>query len=87
MAMWCIMASPLFISADLRKMRKLSKGLLLNKYAISINQDPLGIQGRLVKKVFIFRFFQNLEFKNFRKEISKFGRKNYPFTIVLLLYT
>ncbi|CAD5114200.1 DgyrCDS3342 [Dimorphilus gyrociliatus] len=51
MAMWCIMASPLFISADLRKIRASSKELLLNKYAISINQDPLGIQGTLVEKV------------------------------------
>lgn len=45
MALWAIMASPLFISSNLAKMPAQSKALLLNKGAIAVNQDPLGIQG------------------------------------------
>ena len=51
MAMWCIMASPLIMSNDLRQLRPESKALLQNKYAIAINQDAMGKQGRRIKKV------------------------------------
>ncbi|XP_064606127.1 LOW QUALITY PROTEIN: alpha-N-acetylgalactosaminidase-like [Liolophura sinensis] len=46
MALWAIMASPLFMSTDLRKIDPQSKNLLLNTNVIAINQDPLGIQGK-----------------------------------------
>ncbi|XP_060079612.1 alpha-N-acetylgalactosaminidase-like [Ylistrum balloti] len=48
MAMWSILAAPLLMSNDLRLIRKESRELLQNKGAISINQDPLGIQGKLI---------------------------------------
>ncbi|XP_060079424.1 alpha-N-acetylgalactosaminidase-like [Ylistrum balloti] len=48
MAMWAMFAAPLFMSNDLRNIRPESKALLQNKGVISVNQDPLGIQGRLV---------------------------------------
>ena len=51
MAMWCIMASPLLMSVDLRTIHPDSKVLLQNKNAIAVNQDPLGIQGKRIKKV------------------------------------
>ena len=51
MAMWCIMASPLIMSNDLRKMRSDSKALLQNRNLIRINQDPLGKQATVVKTV------------------------------------
>lgn len=51
MAIWSIAAAPLLMSVNLRSIRKESKAILLNKEAISINQDPLGIQGRRVIKV------------------------------------
>lgn len=51
MAMWSIMASPLIMSNDLRKMRDSSKALLQNKNAIAINQDKMGKQGRRLMKV------------------------------------
>jgi len=51
MALWAIMASPMLVSADFRKMPASSKAILLNKYVISINQDPLGVQGRRIKEV------------------------------------
>jgi hypothetical protein len=51
MAMWCIMAAPLLMSTDLRTTNAESKALLLNKRAIAINQDALGIQGKRISKV------------------------------------
>lgn len=51
MAMWAVMASPLFMSNDLRTIRPEMKEILLNKAVIAINQDPLGIQGKRVYKV------------------------------------
>lgn len=48
MAMWSIMAAPLFMSVDLRNIKPQSKALLLNKRAIAINQDGLGKQGQKV---------------------------------------
>lgn len=51
MALWAIMAAPLFMSNDLRNICPRSKELLQNKHVISINQDPLGKQGYLTGKV------------------------------------
>ena len=51
MALWAIMASPLFMSNDLGKIPPESKDLLQNKMMIQINQDPLGIQGKRLFKV------------------------------------
>ena len=51
MALWAIMASPLFMSNDLRHMRDESKAILQNKMAIAVNQDPLGKQGQRIHKV------------------------------------
>lgn len=51
MAMWAIMAAPLFMSNDLRHISPEAKGLLQNKEVIAINQDPLGKQGYQLVKV------------------------------------
>lgn len=48
MAMWAIMAAPLLMSADLRKMDPYSKSILLNKDVIAINQDPMGQPGSII---------------------------------------
>lgn len=53
MALWAIMASPLIMSNDLRNLDNSARAILQNKMAISINQDPLGIQGRRLLKVMI----------------------------------
>ncbi|KAM7395555.1 hypothetical protein PAMA_007025 [Pampus argenteus] len=50
MALWAIMAAPLFMSNDLRTISSKARSILQNKMAISINQDPLGIQGRRIVK-------------------------------------
>lgn len=51
MALWAIMAAPLFMSNDLRTISSGARNILQNKMAISINQDPMGIQGRRILKV------------------------------------
>lgn len=45
------MAAPLFMSNDLRTISSEARSILQNKIAISINQDPLGFQGRRLVKV------------------------------------
>lgn len=51
MALWAIMAAPLFMSNDLRTISSGARNILQNKMAININQDPMGIQGRRIVKV------------------------------------
>ena len=46
MAVWSVMAAPLFVSADLTSLSVHARSLLTNKLALAINQDPLGIMGR-----------------------------------------
>jgi len=51
MAMWAMMASPLFLSADLRIVSNESRAIMLHKGIIAINQDPLGIQGTRISSL------------------------------------
>jgi len=44
--MWCMLAAPLFMSNDLRRISRDAEIILKNELAISINQDPLGIQAK-----------------------------------------
>lgn len=48
MTMWSIMAAPIMISSDVRKMSAQVKELYLNKDMIAINQDSLGVQGHRI---------------------------------------
>lgn len=48
--MWAILAAPFLLSNDLRTITPEMKELILNREIIAIDQDPLGIQGRLVNK-------------------------------------
>jgi len=47
MSMWCMMASPLAASNDIRNMNEATKRILLNKDVIAIDQDVLGKQAEL----------------------------------------
>jgi alpha-galactosidase len=49
-SLWCMMASPLIAGNDLRSMTESTIKILTNREAIGINQDPLGIQGRIVRR-------------------------------------
>ncbi len=44
-SMWCMLAAPLIAGNDLRNMSKETAGILMNKGAIAIDQDALGIEG------------------------------------------
>lgn len=44
MSLWCMMASPLAASNDLRKMNEATKRILMNSEIIALNQDELGKQ-------------------------------------------
>ena len=47
-ALWCIMSSPLFLGNDPRNMTKEEKGIVTNKLAILVDQDPFE-QGKRIK--------------------------------------
>jgi alpha-galactosidase len=49
-SMWCILAAPLIAGNDIRSMTPEIRAILTNKDLIAIDQDPLGMQGRRVKK-------------------------------------
>ncbi len=49
MAMWAILAQPLFISADVRNMTDESVAILLNPRVVEIDQDPMGQMGLRVE--------------------------------------
>jgi len=49
-SLWCMMASPLIAGNDLRNMTASTIEILTNREAIGIDQDPLGIEGRIVRK-------------------------------------
>lgn len=48
-SLWCMMAAPLIAGNDLREMSKSTIPILTNLEAIGVNQDPLGIQGHIVR--------------------------------------
>jgi alpha-galactosidase len=46
--MWAIMAAPLIAGNDLRSMSSATRAILTNAEVIAVDQDALGIQGRVV---------------------------------------
>jgi alpha-galactosidase len=47
-SLWAVMAAPLMAGNDLRGMTEETRSILLNKEVIAVDQDPLGVQGRIV---------------------------------------
>ena len=47
-SMWAILAAPLIAGNDLRSMSAATKATLTNSEVIAVDQDPMGVQGRLV---------------------------------------
>jgi alpha-galactosidase len=47
-SLWAIMAAPLIAGNDLRSMSAATKATLTNRDVIAVDQDPMGVQGRLV---------------------------------------
>jgi alpha-galactosidase len=48
-SLWSVMAAPLLIGTDLRRATPETMDILLNRDLIAVDQDPLGIQGDLVR--------------------------------------
>jgi alpha-galactosidase len=49
-SLWCMLAAPLMAGNDLANMTPEIKEILTNKEVIAVNQDPLGMEGRRVRK-------------------------------------
>jgi len=49
-SLWAILAAPLIAGNDLRDMRPAIRDILSNKEVIAVDQDPLGKQGRRVRR-------------------------------------
>ncbi len=50
MSMWCMACSPLMIGCDVRALDADSASLLMNADVLAVNQDPLGIPARRVRR-------------------------------------
>lgn len=62
MSMWCMLAAPLMIGCDIRKMDGSTKTILLNKDIIAIDQDAFGKQG--------FRVYRKDGLEAFKKPLT-----------------
>jgi alpha-galactosidase len=49
-SLWCLLAAPLMAGKDLKSMSVEIKEILTNKEVIAVDQDPLGMEGRRVRK-------------------------------------
>ena len=49
-SLWCAIAAPLMAGNDIRQMAPEIRDILTNKEVIAIDQDPLGVEGRRVRK-------------------------------------
>ena len=50
LSMWAIVAAPLILGSDPRKLSARSVRMLENRGVIEVDQDPLGVQGRIVAR-------------------------------------
>jgi alpha-galactosidase len=48
--MWSMLAAPLILGNDIRSMSPVTQTIVTNPEVIAIDQDPLGVQGRLVAR-------------------------------------
>ncbi len=48
-SLWCMMAAPLMAGNDLRDMSESTIRILTNPEAIAVDQDPLGLQGHIIR--------------------------------------
>lgn len=49
-SLWCLLSAPLMAGNDLRTMSAEIKQILTNREVIAVDQDPLGLQGRRVRR-------------------------------------
>jgi alpha-galactosidase len=51
MSLWSMVCSPLMIGCDVRKMTPEVAEILMNREVLAVNQDPLGIAARRIRKM------------------------------------
>ncbi|KAK6015164.1 alpha-galactosidase [Ostertagia ostertagi] len=51
MTIWSIWSAPLIMSNDFARLKQEFRDILLNRDVIAIDQDPLGIMGKLVRRI------------------------------------
>jgi alpha-galactosidase len=51
LTMWAILAAPMMVSANLDTLSASTVAMLTNRAVLAISQDPLGVQGRAVKRI------------------------------------
>jgi alpha-galactosidase len=49
-SLWAVMAAPLILGMDLRKVDDATLKIILNRDVIAVDQDPLGIPGRRIRR-------------------------------------
>jgi alpha-galactosidase len=49
-SLWCLLAAPLMAGNDIRSMNDETRDILTNKEVIAVDQDPMGRQGRRLKR-------------------------------------
>jgi len=49
-SLWCMITAPLIAGNDLRRMSESTRQILTNIEVIAIDQDPLGIQGHIIRQ-------------------------------------
>jgi len=65
-SLWCLLSAPLMAGNDIRSMSPEIAAILGNKEVIAVDQDPMGMQGRRVKK--------DGEFEIWSKQLADGGR-------------
>ncbi|XP_022920563.2 alpha-N-acetylgalactosaminidase-like isoform X1 [Onthophagus taurus] len=78
MAIWSVMAAPLLMSLDLNTVKPEFKSILLNKDAIAINQDSLGIMGK--------RIYQKNDIEIWSKPILPIINGYYTYAVAFVSY-
>ncbi|WJV50446.1 NPCBM/NEW2 domain-containing protein [Streptomyces flavofungini] len=79
-SMWSIMAAPLLIGSDLRKVSPETFDILGNKEVIAVDQDPLGKQGHVVSSEG-GRWVVAKEMKDGSRAVALFNETGSPKTI------
>lgn len=66
--MWCIQSSPLLIGCRVETLPRASLRLLCNRELIALNQDPLGLQARVVRtEDSVYLYVKDIETLNGRR--------------------
>ncbi len=74
-SLWCMLAAPLMIGADIRKLDAVSFETLTNPEMIAIDQDPLGRQGYRVARQLVTEIWQK-PLANGDLAVGLFNRSN-----------